>query len=145
MKKLPVLISILGLLALSLPVIAGPGSFEQAVGLYKSGKYAQALESFKQFGAAYPNNGLVHYYTAMSHQAVGHIDQAKQEYQLAANYGDASLKQLAAAGLAQLSHVRTQGSYSGSSSATSASATQTASAPKAGAKVRRILEFYSDT
>jgi hypothetical protein len=50
----------------------------------------------------------------MSHQAVGHIAQAKQEYQAAILYGDPSLKQQATTGLNQLSKANTQIAYGGS-------------------------------
>src|SRR5271163_4365483 len=60
--------------------LAAP-SFQEAVAQYNSGKYAQAVSSLEVVKASYPNNALVHYYMALSQQAIGHLTQAKEEYQ----------------------------------------------------------------
>jgi tetratricopeptide (TPR) repeat protein len=144
--SLSITTALLSLTILTGAVTAGP-SFQQGIADYKAGRYQQALNTFKTFAASYPNNALVHYYLAMSHQAVGHIAQAKQEYQAAILYGDAGLKQQATTGLNQLSKANTQIAYSApSASAPSAGGGRVSpggsSQPKS--KVRKIYEFYAD-
>src|SRR5271170_6105429 len=72
-------------------VTAAP-SFQQAVSDYNAGKYSQALGEFKQFAAAYPSNAMSHYYMALCYQSIGQRGEARQEFTLTNQYGDASLK-----------------------------------------------------
>ena len=129
-------------LTLGKGALAGPGSFQQAVSEYQAGKYSSALEKFKAFTASYPNNAISHYYLALCHQALGHIEQAKQEYQATVQYGDANLKQMGARGLAILGGAKTQISYAGTS--TAAPTRSNAAPSQAKGKVRKIYEFYAD-
>ncbi|HEY9788296.1 MAG TPA: hypothetical protein V6D17_23105 [Candidatus Obscuribacterales bacterium] len=119
---------------------AGPVAFQQAVADYNAGKYSQALAEFESYKAAYPTNALTRYYIALCRQALGHINQAKQEYEWVSANGDPSLKALAAQGLQRLGGVKMSGT--GSSTPTSTAA------PSAGAtvtaKVKKIIEFYAD-
>jgi tetratricopeptide (TPR) repeat protein len=116
-------------------------SFQQAVQLYNSGYHARALTELKKYEASYPNNALVHYYIALCQQELNHLSEAKAEYQLAAQYGDATLKAQASSGLAQLSHIS-----SGFNSASSRSTTiaQTPSASNEHTKVRKVMTFDAD-
>lgn len=141
--SLSITTTLLALATLSGSASAGP-SFQQGMADYKAGRYQQALNTFKIFAASYPNNALVHYYLAMSHQAVGHIAQAKQEYQAAILYGDAGLKQQATAGLNQLNKANTQIAYSAPSAASSQTRVNPGSSSQAKGKVRKIYEFYAD-
>lgn len=143
--SLSITTSLIALATLSATVSAGP-SFQQGMADYKAGRYQQALNTFKIFAASYPNNGLVHYYLAMSHQAVGHLAQAKQEYQAAILYGDAALKQQATTGLNQLNKANTQIAYSapGASASASPARVNPGSSSQAKGKVRKIYEFYAD-
>lgn len=128
-------------------VSAGPPSFQQAVGDYQAKRYQAALEKFKTISSSYPNNALCHYYLAMTQQALGHIEQAKQEYQLSIQYGDARLKQLGQQGLAILGGAKTQIAYGGGGSSAPqmlAGGSRSSSAPQAKNKVKKIYEFYAD-
>lgn len=127
---------------------AGPASFQQAVADYQAKRYQAALEKFKVISASYPNNALCHYYLAMTQQALGHIEQAKQEYQLSVQYGDARLKQLGQQGLSILGGAKTQIAYGGGGSSPpqmiSGGSRNTTAAPQAKSKVKKIYEFYAD-
>lgn len=115
-------------------------SFPQAEADYKSGKYAQALSSFQALSAAYPNNALVHYYMALCHQNLGHMGQAKAEYQLVVSSGQPQLAPMAAKGLATLA-----GARSGSGSASSIPSSSANTGVKvATAKVKKVLEFWAE-
>src|SRR5689334_9355688 len=74
-----------------LPVWAAP-NFNHAVADYNAGKYGQAASEFESLKAAFPTNALTRYYLALSRQALGHFDKARQEYQYVATNGDARLK-----------------------------------------------------
>ena len=76
--------------------------FNQAVADYNAGRYSQAAAQFESVKAAYPTNGLNRYYLALCHQALGHLDQARQEYQYVATTNDARLKALAMQGMQKL-------------------------------------------
>jgi hypothetical protein len=125
--------------------IAAP-SFQEAVADYNSGKYAHAVSTLQVVKASYPNNALVHYYLALSEQAIGHIEQAKAEYQWVIASRDPKLAPMATTGLSQLTGARTTGSGGGSSSS---SATASADAPGGGGqklamgKVKKVLEFWA--
>jgi len=148
MKKRHIANAMAALIAAVLPAISAPANlYRQAVADYNAGSYGKAAGEFEQLKAAYPNNALTRYYLALCRQALGHFEKAKQEYEWVSQYGDANLKGMAAQGMARMSGARTSVSYSGSSS----SAPRTASAnqapsnrPPAGAKVKKILEFYAD-
>lgn len=141
-------------LALFLSVGAGfaqAPSYPQAVADYNGGRYARALSQFQALKVLYPTNALVHYYSALCEQAVGHIPQARAEFSWVIANGPASLKGMATSGLNQLSNARTSSSSSSSSSASPMVASNTSAggsgssgstAPKA--KVKKILEFYAD-
>jgi uncharacterized membrane protein YgcG len=130
--------------------IAAP-SFQEGVALYNAGKYGQALSTLQAVNGSYPNNPWVHYYMAMSAQAVGHIEQAKSEYQWVVNSRDPKLSAQAQTGLSQLSGVRLSGSGGGSSAAVAPSSGGGGGGgggggPKvAQAKVRKVLDFWSET
>lgn len=125
---------------------AGPPSFQQAVADYQAKRYQAALEKFKVISASYPNNALCHYYLGMTQQALGHIEQAKQEYQLSIQYGDVRLKQLGQQGLSILGGARTQIAYGGGSSPAprAFSGGSNAGATQSKGKVKKIYEFYAD-
>jgi uncharacterized protein YkwD len=89
--------------SIGLAVLAGPVSFQQAVSDYNAGKYSLALSEFESYKSAYPNYAQVHYYLALCHQSLNHVDKARAEYQWVAERASGSLKPLAAAGLAGLS------------------------------------------
>ena len=132
---------------ISLPLLAAPVSFDQAVADYKAGKYGQALSEMQAYAAAYPNNALVRYYIALCQQSIGHFDQAKTEFDWVAKNGDVRLRSMAEAGLQQLSRAHTQTT----SAPTIAAATPPRSAAPAlaqvhggNAKVSKVLEFYTD-
>ncbi|MBP9094515.1 tetratricopeptide repeat protein [bacterium] len=124
------------------PVWAAP-SYSQAESEYKSGKYAQALASFQALNAAYPSNVLVHYYLALCHQNLGHMGQAKAEYQLVVASGQPQLAPLAAKGLATLSGARS-GSGSASSNSNSSPSSSDTGVKVATAKVKKVLEFWAE-
>ncbi|MBS1992635.1 MAG: hypothetical protein JSS86_08765 [Cyanobacteria bacterium SZAS LIN-2] len=135
----------LGLLSIGLgigltPALAGPG-FQEAVADYNAGHYARALGTLQAVKSAYPTNALVHYYLALCEQAVGHIEQAKAEYQWVIASRDPKLAPMAATGLAQLSGARTSGS--GSSSSSSMAAPSSGGQRAATGKVKKVLEFWA--
>ncbi len=125
------------------PALAAP-SYPQAKADYESGKYSQALATFQALSAVYPTNALVHYYMALCHQNLGHMGQAKAEYQIVVSSGQPQLVPLAAKGLATLAGAR---SSSGSSSSASFSApgheSSTGSKVAMG-KVKKVLEFWAE-
>ncbi|MDQ5933693.1 MAG: hypothetical protein QG574_991 [Cyanobacteriota bacterium erpe_2018_sw_21hr_WHONDRS-SW48-000092_B_bin.40] len=129
------------------PALAAP-SYPQAKADYESGKYSQALASFQALAAAYPTNALVHYYMALCHQNLGHMGQAKAEYQIVVSSGQPQLVPKAAQGLAALAGARSSASSSsGSSSSASFSApgneSSTGSKVAMG-KVKKVLEFWAE-
>ncbi len=119
--------------------LAEPLTFQSAVAEYKAGKYSSALVMFKAFAKASPNNVLVHYYLAMCHHNMGHVDQARQEYNFVVAKGEPSYKALAEKGLTRLT---------GSPAAAGASnASQDQNAPSQVAPARRakkVIDFYAD-
>ncbi|MBZ0187939.1 MAG: tetratricopeptide repeat protein [Candidatus Obscuribacterales bacterium] len=124
------------------PALAQKTSYPQAVASYKSGNYAKALSQFKSVAAVYPNNPLVRYYLALSHQALGHMDLARAEYEKVATLGDQRLIALAQKGLAQLSGVK---SHLGPSSAPQQVAGGTAQPAGVHKKIaRKVLYFWAD-
>jgi len=128
-----------------LPAVSAPASlYNQAVADYNAGRFGQAATAFETLKASYPNNALTHYYLALCRQALGHFEKARQEYEWVSQYGDASLKGLAAQGLARMSGARTSVSYSGGSSNTATGSSAGGSRPQANARVKKILEFYAD-
>lgn len=114
-------------------------SFQQAVNDYTAGKYSQALSQLKVYESSYPDNALVHYYVALCHQSLGHIEQAKKEFQWVADRGDARLRVMAQTGLQQLSRAHTQIAYAPTTSSTPA---RSSTAPIA--KIKKVIEFYAD-
>jgi tetratricopeptide (TPR) repeat protein len=125
---------------------AAPASFQQAVADYNSGKYTLALSELDGYKAMYPTNALVHYYSALCHQALNHLDQAKTDYQYVAEHGDARLQSMSRTAIDQLSRVHSQMSFSGASAApaVSSSAPRMVANSLAQGKVKRILEFSAD-
>ena len=143
MKRLHVASALTLLLLAVMPAMSANNLYAQAVADYNAGKYGQAATAFETIKAQYPSNALTHYYLALCRQGLGHYDKARQEYELASQYGDANLKGLAAQGLSRMSGAR--GSSSDTSSVRTASASPSAGArPPAGSKVKKILEFYAD-
>jgi thiol-disulfide isomerase/thioredoxin len=135
--------------------LAAP-SFAQAVADYNAGKYTQALGEFKQFVKAYPTNAQSHYYMALCYQSLGNRTEAKQEFMLTSQYGDATLKGYADKALQHMGSA-SSGSVQSVQSASSASApapaagkTKTTMAPAANpggstqTPCSQILEFYTD-
>lgn len=106
------------LLVFSSGVQAGPISYQTAVAEYKAGKYQSALSMFRALNASSPKNALVHYYMALCQYGLGHVEQAKQEYQIVIDSGDVRLKPLAEAGLGKMSKIRTSGTPASSGTAT---------------------------
>ncbi|MBX9938439.1 MAG: hypothetical protein K2Y32_04270 [Candidatus Obscuribacterales bacterium] len=78
----------------------------EAMQLYQSKNYNQALDRFKAITQSYPRLAMAHYYLALCHQAVGHISQAQGEYQLVMQLDRGQLYSYAAAGVRQLSNAR---------------------------------------
>lgn len=146
MKQRHIAKAVVALLMAALPATAAPGNlYSQAVADYNAGAYGKAAGEFEQLKAAYPNNALTRYYLALCRQALGHFEKAKEEYAWVSQYGDANLKGMAAQGMARMSGAKTSVSYSGSGSTRSASTGSVANnRPPAGAKVKKILEFYAD-
>jgi len=131
----------------ALQALAAP-SFQEAVADYNAGQYAKALGKLEAVKASYPTNALVHYYMALCQQAVGHLAQAKVEYQWVIASRDPRLAPMATTGLSQLSGVRTTGGGSSSSSGggSSGSAPMASSSGGSGqsqAKVAKIIEFWA--
>lgn len=118
-------------------------SYSQAESEYKNGKYAQALASFQALNAAYPNNALVHYYMALCHQNLGHMGQAKAEYQIVIASRQPQLVPMAAKGLATIAGARS-GSGSPSSPSTASSSDTNTGVKVATAKVKKVLEFWAE-
>lgn len=125
---------------LTQPAQAAPDAYQKAKGDYDNKNYASALTQFKALTAAYPRNALCHYYLALCHQAMGHVPQAQQEFQVVQQLDRGALGQYAAQGMKQLSGAR---SSSGSGSIAIASAAG-AGTSQARSKVRKIYEFYAD-
>lgn len=117
-------------------------SFQQAVADYNAGKYSQANSEFEAYKQSYPNNALVHYYSALCKQALGQLEGAKSEYMWVTQNGDVRLKSLAQAGVANLSKVRS--STFSSAPVSSPSSSPAATSVVANAKVKKIIEFYAD-
>ncbi|MBI5171436.1 MAG: tetratricopeptide repeat protein [Candidatus Melainabacteria bacterium] len=124
---------------LTQPAQAAPDAYQKAKGDYDSKNYASALTQFKALAAAYPRNALCHYYLALCHQALGHVPQAQQEFQMVQQLDRGSLGQYAAQGMRQLSGART--SSGGPIAIASAGGSGTS---QARSKVRKIYEFYAD-
>jgi hypothetical protein len=118
---------------------AAPPNLKQASINYKTGKYQEACNELKEIVRLQPTNMLAHYYLALSHQALGHMSDAKLQYQWVIAHGDAKFRSFAQTGLSQL------GTANVSSSSQSLSPTATSPAPASGKpKVAKILEFYAD-
>ncbi len=127
------------------PALAAP-SFPQAKADYESGKYSQALATFQALSASYPTNALVHYYMALCHQNLGHMGQAKAEYQIVVSSGQPQLVPMAAKGLATLAGARSSSSTGSSSSASSSAPSHESSTGSkvAMGKVKKVLEFWAE-
>jgi len=146
LTSIPVMATLSFSFLLPVSVMAAP-TFNDAVADYNSGNYARALGKLEAVRASYPTNPMVHYYLALSQQAVGHLGQAKAEFQWVVSSRDPNLAPMAAKGLAQLTGVRTTGS-SGGSGLISGSSSPTASAPGGGeqkvkGKVKKVIEFWA--
>lgn len=127
------------------PALAAP-SYPQAKADYDSGKYSQALAAFQALSATYPTSALVHYYMALCHQNLGHMGQAKAEYQIVVSSGQPQLVPLAAKGLATLAGARSSSGASSSASASfSAPSHESSTGSKvAMGKVKKVLEFWAE-
>jgi len=123
------------------PKSAAQVNLGQAVRDYNAGSYSRALSEFQSLQSSYPTNALVHYYMALCEQSLGHLDQARNQFQWVISSGDARLKVLAQTGFSQLAGKSTQISYSGGSAS---SAVPSASSSSAAGKVKRVIEFYAD-
>jgi len=147
MRSLPLLLLACSV-SLCSSAIAAP-TYQQAMADYAAGKYALALGEFQALNLSYPKYALGHYYMAMCQQALGRFTQAKSEYKWVVDSRDAGLAAKAAQGLSQLSSARGTGS-SGSSVTATVTSTATQSAPVATqklamGKVKKVLEFWSET
>lgn len=147
----------LAITTLILPAPAANPTYNQAVADYNAGKYGQAATEFESLKSSYPTNALTRYYLALTRQALGHFDKAKEEYQWVASNGDARLRAMALQGMQRLGKTNSfvpssnakggtpmAGDYippfansAGSSSSSSGAQTNT----HAGAKVKTILKF----
>jgi len=123
---------------------AAPMTFESAVAEYKAGKYQSALSMFKTFSASSPSNPYVHYYIGLCQHRLGHIDQAKQEYQFVVNSRDGKLSPMAQQALSQLSGARTSGGSVSQGAAGQAASSGSPSQVSSSRKAKKIIEFYAD-
>mgnify|MGYP003384397749 CR=1 FL=1 len=117
---------------------AEPMTFQSAVAEYKAGKYQAALPKFKAFAQANPNNIMARYYLALCHHALGHVELARQDYNLVISNGDASYKALAQNALTRL------GSKSSSGASTSSPDPNTPSQVAPNRKAKKVIDFYAD-
>mgnify|MGYP003384433100 FL=1 len=120
--------------------LAAPMTFEGAVADYKAGKYQSALSMFKTINASRPNNAYVRYYMGLCQHRLGHIDQAKQEYQAVISIGDTKLRPLAQQALSQLSGAHSSSGGYSSPAGSASTPSQTTSSRK----VKKVIEFYAD-
>ncbi len=140
-KKLKKFLLTLSLLSwIQSSALAAPMTFEGAVSDYKAGKYQSALSMFKTINASRPNNAYVRYYMGLCQHRLGHIEQAKQEYQAVITIGDTKLKPLAQQALSQLSGTHTSSSGYSSPAGSASTPSQTTSSRK----VKKVIEFYAD-
>ncbi len=141
MRKLSVLIALSLCLTGLAPALAGNSEFSQAQAEYNNRNYAGALAQFKALQTKYPNNELVHYYLALSNQAMGQIGLAKQEYQWVIDHGKSNLRGQAEKGLSQLGAAR-------SSTTSHASASLSTNSGAKGAttqgKAKRVIDFWAE-
>jgi len=150
-----IVLSLLLSSVLSNPGLAAPASFQSAVAHYNAGKYTVALNEFKQFEASYPTNAMSHYYLALCYQSLGDRSNARQEFNLTSQYGDATLKGYAQKALAFLGGSGSSGN--GSTTGSGAMGSHVAGAnftpeqlmavAHGGAKasqVSEVMEFYTD-
>lgn len=146
MKKSHIANAAIALLIATLPASsAGNSQYAQAVADYNAGRYGKAAAEFEVLKGMYPTNALTRYYLALSRQALGHFEKARQEYEYVSMNGDANLKGLAAQGLARMSGARTSvSSPSASASGGSSNSPTQSTRPPVTAKVKKILEFYAD-
>lgn len=120
---------------------AAPG-FNDAVTQYNAGHHSQALSIFQMYASAYPTNALCHYYMALCLQAMARPLQSRNEYQLAMQYGDQSIKNLSAVGLQRIGRLTSSSASSSrpiGRTLTSPPGTRAASQQH----VKKILEFYT--
>lgn len=130
-------------------VKAGNAAYEKAVADYTAGKYGQAASAFESLKTSYPSNALTRYYLALTRQALGHFDKAKEEYQWVATNGDARLRAMALQGMQRMGKTKSFVASSSTSSIPSAASMAAASAraaatqtnTHAGATVKTILKF----
>ncbi|MCA0315949.1 MAG: hypothetical protein LCH63_19170 [Candidatus Melainabacteria bacterium] len=120
----------------------------EAMQLYQSKNYNQALERFKAITQANPRLAMGHYYLALCHQAVGHISQAQAEYQLVMQLDRGQLYNYAAAGLRQLGSARGMSGSGGNTSIVSRPSGQSLAAAPSGAERRekadKVIYFHLD-
>jgi thiol-disulfide isomerase/thioredoxin len=156
---------VISLLLLSITPVPGftaAPSFQSAIADYNAGKYTVALNEFKQFEARYPTNAMSHYYLALCYQSVGDRTNARNEFNMTNQYGDATLKGYAQKALAFLGGSGSSGGSGGSSGSAGSggSGSSSGGAPAiaismhdltSGAissgktsKVSEVLEFYTD-
>lgn len=81
---------------------------------------------------------MVRYYLALCHHALGHVELARQDYNLVISNGDASYKALAQKALTQL------GSKSSSGASTSSPDPNTPSQVAPARKAKKVIDFYAD-
>jgi tetratricopeptide (TPR) repeat protein len=92
-----------GALALMCTVaLAATPTFKDAVNEYNAGKYKEALAKFSVLMKSNRTNPTLHYYSAMCHQNLGQMGEARTEYQYVVTNGDAGLQGYAQRALASL-------------------------------------------
>lgn len=94
---------------------AAAPTFKEAVSEYNAGKYKDALAKFTVLMKANNTNATLHYYSAMCHQNLGQLGEARTEYQFVAANGEPALQGYAQKALASLSNKRTATTSSSSS------------------------------
>lgn len=152
MKNWLLAVSVIALISSQAPASAAAknnAKFQQAVAHYKAGQYVQALFEFGAVVNANPADWTTHYYLALCHQALNHRSEARAEYQIVAQNGNAALKSYAAKGLAVLQAGKASSGGSAQSGIPSPMVNAPSSSPSAAAttgqgKVKKILKWYAD-
>lgn len=145
MRNALLLIVLASLLAFQPGTAYAQDAFERALLNYNAGRYQVALDGFSGIRAKYPDNALVHYYLALCHQALNHQSEARSEFEFVSARGNAKLRANAAAGLQQISRLRSQiGVSRPVSKQPSKLPSENKPAVPPPSKVKRIIEFYAD-
>lgn len=147
MKKALIYIALIAPVFMTFAPPAQAANFPQAVKAYKAKNYPKALCELKECYKKYPNNTLVRYYLALTHQQMGHVGQAKAHYKWVVDNGDQTFKARAEQGYNQLAGLRAASNSAPARTSQAQTPTQSAGggAPDVKKeKVKKILEFYAD-